>query len=74
MRTAARDTLAAELIRMTEQHFAMAEHVWTTREPDFMMMVEIGPDRLHHAFFADIDPAHPAHDAASAFADVGRSY
>ena len=74
VRTAARDTLAAELIRMTEQHFAMAEHVWTTREPDFMMMVEIGPDRLHHAFFADIDPAHPAHDAASAFADVGRSY
>jgi predicted AlkP superfamily phosphohydrolase/phosphomutase len=74
VRKAERDGLCAELVRMTEQHFAMAEHVWRTREPDFLMMVEIGPDRLHHAFFAELDPAHPAHDPRSAYADVGRTY
>ena len=74
VRKADRGSLCDELVRMTEQHFAMAEHVWRTREPDFLMMVEIGPDRLHHAFFADMDPAHPAHDPNGAFADVGLRY
>jgi predicted AlkP superfamily phosphohydrolase/phosphomutase len=74
VRASAREGLCDALIRMTEQHFAMAEHVFRTREPDFLMLVEIGPDRLHHAFWADIDPAHPRHDPASPFADVGLRY
>ena len=55
--------LVDELIRMTRQHFAIARHVWLTREADFLMMVEIGPDRLHHACFHDLDPQHPRHRA-----------
>jgi predicted AlkP superfamily phosphohydrolase/phosphomutase len=74
VRKAERSTLCDQLIAMTEQHFAMAEHVWRTREPDFLMMVEIGPDRLHHAFFADMDPSHPAHDPHGAFVGEGARY
>jgi predicted AlkP superfamily phosphohydrolase/phosphomutase len=74
VRHAAREGLPAALERMTEQHFAMAEHVWRTREPDFLMMVAIGPDRLHHAFLADIDPAHPRHDPEGPFREVGLRY
>lgn len=74
VRTGERATLCDELVRMTEQHFRMAEFVWRTREPDFLMMVEIGPDRLHHAFWADIDPFHPKHDPASPYLDVGLRY
>jgi predicted AlkP superfamily phosphohydrolase/phosphomutase len=74
VRHAGREGLADALVRMTEQHFAMAEHVWRTREPDFLMMVDIGPDRLHHAFLADIDPAHPRHDPHGPFCDVGVRY
>jgi predicted AlkP superfamily phosphohydrolase/phosphomutase len=51
-----RDELLSALLRMTSQHFAIARHVWSSREPDFLMMVEIGPDRLHHAFFGGDEP------------------
>jgi predicted AlkP superfamily phosphohydrolase/phosphomutase len=74
VRKAERSGLCDALVRMTEQHFAMAEHLWRTREPDFLMMVEIGPDRLHHAFYADIDPSHPSYDPESPYLDVGPRY
>ncbi len=74
VRQRGRDGLAEALAAMTRQHFAIARHLWETREPDFMMFVEIGPDRLHHAFYADIDPEHPRHDPASPFLDVGPAY
>lgn len=74
VRMAEREGLCEALIAMTRQHFSIARHVWTTREPDFLMMVEIGPDRLHHAFFAEMDPAHPRHDPQSPHARVGELY
>ena len=66
--------LADALAAMTRQHFAIARHVWESREPDFMMFVEIGPDRLHHAFYADMDPEHPLHDPHSVHRGVGEAY
>lgn len=36
---------------MTEQHFDIARWVWAEKRPDFLMMVEMGPDRLHHALW-----------------------
>lgn len=54
-----KQTLLRDLAAMTTQHFAMARHMWRTRQPDFMMMVEIGPDRLHHALWSAMDPLHP---------------
>lgn len=63
-----------ELFRTTSQHFDMARHVLEEDRPDFAMMVEIGTDRLHHAFWAHMDPSHPRHDPASPFLDVGERY
>jgi predicted AlkP superfamily phosphohydrolase/phosphomutase len=68
------EALLEALCAMTRQHFAIARHVWSAREPDFMMLVEIGPDRLHHAFFAELEPEHPRHDPRSPLADVGQRY
>lgn len=48
-----------DLVRTTKQHFAIARHVLETRRPDFAMAVEIGPDRLHHAFYRYMDSRHP---------------
>lgn len=45
------EELLPELRAMAEQHFAMARHIAATRQPDFLMMVEIGVDRLHHVFW-----------------------
>ncbi len=69
-----REGLAQALSAMTRQHFAIARHLWSTREPDFMMFVEIGPDRLHHAFYADLDARHPRHDPQSPYLRVGERY
>jgi predicted AlkP superfamily phosphohydrolase/phosphomutase len=68
------ETLLHELGEMTRQHFAIARHVWSTRDPDLLMLVEIGPDRLHHAFFAELDPSHPRHDPHSPLRDAGERY
>lgn len=49
------ETLYARLCTMTKQHFSIARHMWLTRNPDFLMMVEIGLDRFHHQFFDQLD-------------------
>lgn len=55
--------LAGEISAMTAQHFAIARGVWARENPDALFMVDIGPDRFHHAFYRHLDPAHPRHDA-----------
>jgi predicted AlkP superfamily phosphohydrolase/phosphomutase len=63
-----------ELYAMGKQHFAIARHVWESRSPDFMMMVEMGPDRFHHALYRHLDPAHPDHDPDHPLVEEGRRY
>jgi len=69
-----RDRILAEVYAMTEQHFTVARHLLDTREWDFFMMVEIGLDRLHHAFWRYLDPAHPAHEPGHRHGGVIKSY
>ena len=62
--------IEAEIFAMTDQHFDVALDVLKSQDPDFLMMVEMGPDRLHHAFwhlFSD-------HSASGPFSDVHRRY
>ena len=66
--------LLDELFAMAEQHFAIATHVLRTRTPDFLMMVEMGTDRLHHGFWRHLDPQHPEHDPRDPFVDGCRRY
>jgi predicted AlkP superfamily phosphohydrolase/phosphomutase len=69
-----RDRILAEIYAMTEQRFRLARHLLDTRDWDFFMMVEIGLDRLHHAFWRYLDPAHPRHEPDHRYGDVIRSY
>ncbi|HSD78947.1 MAG TPA: alkaline phosphatase family protein, partial [Solirubrobacteraceae bacterium] len=69
-----RDRILAEIYAMTEQRFAVARHLLDTRPWDFFMMVEIGLDRLHHAFWRFMDPEHPRHEPGHRYRDVIRSY
>jgi predicted AlkP superfamily phosphohydrolase/phosphomutase len=66
--------LLRELYAGTSQRFAIAEHLLRTRRPDFTALVEIGPDRFHHAFWAHIDPEHPDHDPGNPYRDAGLRY
>ena len=61
------DALLAGLHRIATQHFDVAEHVLRTRRPDFLMLVELATDRLHHALWPAMDPSDPRHDPASPY-------
>jgi predicted AlkP superfamily phosphohydrolase/phosphomutase len=63
-----------ELHAMAVQHVDIARDVLARQSPEFMMMVEMGPDRFHHAFFASFDPAHPLHRPGDPYADAPERY
>lgn len=63
-----------ELHAMTAQHFALARHVWTEERPSFLAMVEMGPDRLHHAAWDHLDVASPRHVAGNPWLERARRY
>ena len=58
-RTDQRDQLLKDLHQMTDTHFRVLEHLMTTRPWDFFMFVDIGLDRMHHAFWKYYDKSHP---------------
>lgn len=66
-RSAPRDRLLARIAEKTRKHFRVAKHLLRTKPWDFFMMVEMGPDRVHHAFWRYIDPAHPAYEPDGEF-------
>ena len=53
-----RDRILADIHKMTDQRFRLLRHFIETKPTDFLMLVEIGPDRIHHAFWRYTDPAH----------------
>ena len=69
-----RDRILAEIYAMTEQRFAVCRHLLDTRPWEFFMVVEIGLDRLHHAFWRFMDPGHPRHEPGHRYRDVIRNY
>jgi len=69
-----RDRILAEIYEMTEQHFTVARHLLDTRPWDFFMMVEIGVDRIHHAFWRFLDQTHPQHEPDHRYRDVIKHY
>jgi predicted AlkP superfamily phosphohydrolase/phosphomutase len=66
--------IAQQVFDMTEQRFRVARHLATTREWDLLAMVDMGPDLLHHGFWADCDPEHPRFDPAGPRIALFRDY
>ena len=55
-----KDRVLKTIYEMTEKRFKLANHMVDTRADwDFFMMVEMGPDRIHHMFWKYTDPEHP---------------
>jgi predicted AlkP superfamily phosphohydrolase/phosphomutase len=61
-RTADRRRLLQQCRALTEQHFGIFRHLLETRRPEFGMIVDLGPDRLHHGLLSALLPEHPLHD------------
>ena len=72
-RTENKDDLLKEIYKMTEKRFKVATHLMETREWDFFMMVEMGPDRLHHGFWKFFDKSHRKYEP-NKYESVAREY
>jgi ATP sulfurylase len=73
-RTDDKDWLLGQIYRMTEQHFRVAKYLLREKEWDFFMMVEMGPDRMHHGFWKYHDPTHPKHKPGNPYQNAIRDY
>ena len=66
--------LVRELHEMTEKHFKVIKHLIRTKDWNFFMFVEIGLDRIHHAFWKYFDESHHLHEPGSEFENVVEDY
>jgi predicted AlkP superfamily phosphohydrolase/phosphomutase len=66
--------LLTEIYALSQQRFDIAEHLLRSRRPDFTALVDIGPDRFHHAFWSHIDPSDPKHVPGNPYAHEGSRY
>ncbi len=73
-RTEDKAPLLERIFTMTERRFALLRHFMTTKPWDFLMVVEMGPDRLHHGFWRYFDPAHPKFEKGTPFDDAFDRY
>ena len=63
-----KDRILQTIYDMTEKRFRLACHMLETRRDwDFFMMVEMGPDRIHHMFWKYTDPEHPKYVAGNKY-------
>jgi predicted AlkP superfamily phosphohydrolase/phosphomutase len=67
-------SLVRDLFEMTERHFEVIKHLMRTRDWSFLMFVEIGLDRIHHAFWKYFDETHRLHEPGSEFEGVVEDY
>jgi predicted AlkP superfamily phosphohydrolase/phosphomutase len=59
---------------MTERRFVVAEHLLRTRPWDLFFMVEMGTDRVHHAFWRYGDPEHRLYEPGNEFESAMLDY
>ena len=65
-RTEDKAGLLGQIYEMTDRRFALAQHLLETRPWQLFAMVEMGPDRMHHAFWKFMDPEHRKHEPGAA--------
>ena len=63
-----------QVFAMTERRFRVARRFVRTKPWDFFMLVEMGPDRLHHVFWQHVDPAHAKYRPGNRFESAFRDY
>jgi predicted AlkP superfamily phosphohydrolase/phosphomutase len=73
-RTEEKDDLLGQIYKMTEKRFKVGQHLLAEKEWDFFMMVEMGVDRIHHAFWKFHDPKHAKYEPGSKYEHAIRDY
>ncbi len=73
-RTEDKEQLLTQVYAMTRQRFTLTRRLAATQKWDLLAMVDMGPDRLHHALWAHHDPSHPQHNPDSPFRGALHDY
>ena len=68
------DAVLKQVFTMTERRWRVARRLVRSKPWDFFMLVEMGPDRLHHVFWQHVDPAHFKYVAGNRFESAFRDY
>ena len=73
-RTEDKEYLLGQVYEMTDRRFALADHLLRAKPWELFVMVEMGPDRMHHGFWKDMDPEHRKHVEGGPYADAILEY
>ena len=73
-RTEDKRHLLEQIYKMTDVRFRTAEYLMKNKPWDFFMMVDMGPDRLHHGMWKFFDQDHINHVPNSPFKDSIKDY
>ena len=69
-RTEDRDKILAEIYKMTEQRFEVMNYLIRNKPWNLFMFVEIGVDRVQHAFWKYMDHEHHLYEPGNRFQNV----
>ena len=73
-RTDDKDNLLRQVYEMTDRRFALCDHLLGTRPWELFVMVEMGPDRIHHGFWKFMDAEHRKHGPGNPYEHAIRDY
>jgi len=73
-RTDNKEHLLKQIYQMTQKRFTVVKHLLKNKPWDFTMMVEMGPDRIHHGFWKYSDPNHRKHEPSSPYKNAILDY
>lgn len=63
-----------DIYALCDRSFVLANKLLERDSPDFLMLVDMGVDRIHHSFWKPMDPRHPQHEPHSPFANAIHDY
>ncbi|MGO9566643.1 MAG: adenylyl-sulfate kinase [Desulfomonilaceae bacterium] len=69
-----KERLLSEIYSMVERRFRVAADFVLHKPWEFFMMVEIGPDRLHHAFWRHLDTNHQGYKSGNPSGNVIKDF
>jgi len=73
-RTEQKDRLLKQLYEMTEKRFRVIEYLMTHKPWNFFIFVEIGVDRIQHAFWKFFDKQHHLYQPGNKYENVIKKY
>jgi predicted AlkP superfamily phosphohydrolase/phosphomutase len=73
-RTDDKDRLFADIQEMTRRRFRAFRHLYAADDYDFAIMVEMGTDRIVHAFWRYCDPTHRLYEPGNPYENAMLDY